>query len=275
MSPSGGFFGGRGNRPGARSAAQSAAPADKASPLFWRGLKTGDFIGISDSEAFEESLAAGADGGASGAIDCRVGDVRRFALRGKGLERGRSARRNLDESHGTYTFAELEREGSGLLYLVLVDPEPGSGPELFELRLYFAPPELEPGTRDEWIDRGDSWLFLPPPDPEDFLSSELEYAPYPDVPPVDGRKLVFSRSGPGPLYAEALDTGSPSIIAEYECEGADPDGRAGEGSPANPLLLVVEEGWMRSDGTEPEEGGCLTALIGKRLRPGELEHWPS
>jgi hypothetical protein len=249
-----------------RSEDRNEGEADKSSAAYWRGLKSGDFVGLSDTRAFEASLSVSGPGGS---LDYEVGDIRRFALLGRPNDGGPALRGGrgsgkLDAKLGSYSFVELAKEGSGRLYLVLVD-EPG----LFELRLYFIPPEIPGGTRDEYVDRGDGWLFLPPPDPEDFLSKDLEYAPYPDVPPVDGRKIVFARSGPGPKYAEALDTGAPSAIVEYEAEAS------GEAAPANPLILLVEEGWMRSDGTEPEEGGFLTLMLGKRLDPGDIEHWPA
>jgi hypothetical protein len=267
MSPLGGSPGGRhGPRP-------EGGIADKGSAEYWRGIKGGDFVGISDAEAFEAALAASASAGAgsTSSVDYAVGEVRRFALRGK-AKGGRGPGAAL----GSFSFIELSREGSGPLYLVLVET-----PENFELRLCFIPEGLEGGTRDDYIDRGDTWLFLPPPDPEDFLSKDLEYAPYPDIPPVDGRKYVFSRVGPGELYAEALDTGAPSILVEYEAAGSAPGsapgsaGGAEESAPVNSLLLVVEEGWMKPDGTEPEEGGYLTVMLGKRLRPDELEYWPA
>jgi hypothetical protein len=240
----------RGGRPKERRA------TDKESAEYWRSLKGGDFVGISDAQAFEASLAKG--GGSGGSLDYEVGEVRRFSLRGT-----RSG-----AALGTYAFIELLQEGSGPLYLVLVDL-----PERFELRLYFIPAGLEPGTRDDFIDRGDAWLFLPPPDPEDFHSSELEYAPYPDVPEIEeegrSRKLVFSRVGPGSLYGESLDTGASVIITEY---ASDPGGMA---PPANPLLIALEEGWMRSDGTQPEEGGYLTVMLGKVMQTSDLEYWPA
>jgi len=263
---------------GRRGRGDRGEAADKESAAYWRELKSGDFVGLSDAEAFEASLASGA--GSGGSVDYEVGEVRRFALRGSGgglAGGGRGAGQGGGAEPGSYAFVELKEEGSGPLYLVLVDPEPSSGPEpgsgteRFELRLYFTPAGIEGGTRDDWIDRGDSWLFLPPPDPEDFLAKDLEYAPYPDLPPVDGRKLVFSRVGAGEQYAEALDNGAPSIIVEYEAEAS---GEGGSG-PENPLLLLLEEGWMRLDGREPEEGGYLTLMLGKRLKPGDLEYWPS
>jgi hypothetical protein len=253
----------RGGPGGLRGGPKSGEPADKASAEYWRELKSGDFIGISDAEAFEASLAGG--GRSDGSLECEVGELRRFALRGRDAGARGDARDDSGGAElGSYGFIELKREGSGPLYLALVDL-----PGRFELRLYFIPAGIGGGTRDDWIDRGEAWLFLPPPNPQDFISKDLEYAPYPDIPPIDGRKLVFGRVGPKELYAEALDTEAPSIIVEYEAEAS------GEGAAANPLLLVLEEGWMKSDGAEPDGGGCLTLMLGKRLKPSEVEYWPS
>jgi hypothetical protein len=249
--------------------------ASKNEASFWRKAKSGDFVSLSDSEAFDEVLASGGEGPA---IDYRVGEVRAFALRGPG-----DFKRGASRILGEYRFIELSHEGtregagsehgSGPLYLAVIDVSgKGDGEDLFELRLYFIPAGITGGTRDDFIDRGDSWLFLPPPDPEDFISSDLEYAPYPDLPEIEagGRsaKYIFSRVGPAVLYGEALDTKAPVIIAEYGAEPGD-DGSEAE----NPLLLVLEEGWMRSDGSVPEEGGYITLMLGKVIRPNDVELW--
>jgi hypothetical protein len=257
-----------------RNAPRGAPSYDKGEAAFWKGLKPGDFIGLSDAESYAAALAAGpaAKGGSS--EDFRVGEIREFRLLGPETGRASFAAASCRGGGSTYRFAEL-RKGETLLYLALIEAD-----ALFEPRLYFIPAGIEGGTRDDFIDRGDTWLFLPPRDSEDFLSSELEYAPYPDVPEIEEldpdsgrelrRKLVFSRVGPAALYGEALDTGAPVIIAEYEAEAP-----PGEAAPANPLLLVLEEGWMRRDGSEPEEGGYLTVMLGKPLSPGEIELYPA
>jgi hypothetical protein len=254
-----------------RGGDRSGASADKDSPDFWRAVKGGDFVTVSDAEAFAASLAGGggASEGGSGGLDYEVGEIRTFALRGpdEGPQLGAQA------MLGEYRFIELRKEGSGPLYLALVDI-----PERFELRLYFIPAGVEPGTRDDYIDRGDAWLFLPPPNPDDFISSELEYAPFPDLPPIEeggnSRKLIFARVGSGSLFAESRDGGTPVIITEYQA--ASPEGAlAGESAPENPLLLVLEEGWMRRDGSEPEEGGYMTVMLGKVMRTSDLDSYPS
>jgi hypothetical protein len=257
------------------------AASDKGSPGFWRNLKSGDFVSVSDAEAFETSLADAA-AGASGGLDYKVGDIRSFAIDGPEAKPGAGAGLGARAEFGEYRFVELQREGAGPLYLTLVElPERSSGPESFELRLYFIPAGLEPGTRDDYVDRGETWLFIPPPNPDDFISSELEYAPYPDVPEIDeggkSRKLLFSRVGPGSLYGESLDTRAGVIINEYAAsppETVSADGDSG-GMPANPLLLVLEEGWIKSDGTQPEEGGYLTVLLGKVMRASDLDYFPA
>jgi hypothetical protein len=288
---------------------RNASVGDKGSAAYWRAVKSGDFVSLADTEAFDEAIdkaaadrrspnaSPGARSQGSGggfAQDYRVGEIRVFALRGPadfespaggrgGAARrafGREARsRANDEPRlGEYRFIELVRQGAdgGPLYLAAIDtPDAASeGSRRFELRFYFIPAGLEPGTRDDWIDAGDSWLFLPPPDPEDFISSELEFAPYPDLPEIEekGRsvKRIFGRVGPGTLYAEALDTEAPVMIAEYAAEPGEDGGEA-----ENPLMILIEEGWMRSDGSEPEEGGYLTMMLGKVARASEIEHWPT
>jgi hypothetical protein len=231
-------------------------PGDSA---YWKAIKSGDFVGVRDGEAFASRIAA--EAGASGS-DYTVGEVRSFALR------GRESRK--PAAQGEYRFIELRKEGEGSLYLALVEAEGG-----FELRLYFIPEGIACGTRDELIDADESWLFLPPPDPEDFKSCDLEYAPYPDIPEIEengeGRKLLFAPAGSGKsLYGEAADTKAAVIITEYLAEAGE-----GEPEPANPLLLVLEEGWMRPDGTQPEEGGYVTILMGKVVRASDIEHFPA
>ncbi|HET7838760.1 MAG TPA: hypothetical protein VFL04_03290, partial [Rectinemataceae bacterium] len=138
------------------------APAPGKDELaHWTGIEAGDFLSLTDPQSFAEGGAAG--------LDYRVREVRRISVP-EATGRGELA---------SYHIHELEREGSGSLYLVLV-----AAAGQFELRLYFSPSGFASGTRDRLVDLGQTWLFLPPPDPEDFLSSELEDAPYPDIPPV-------------------------------------------------------------------------------------------
>lgn len=272
--------------------------ADKDDPAYWRSIAEGDWLSLSDSEAFAAALAD-PDSGGSTAVDYRVGQVRSFALVGRERPTASGPRRRgpaLGDADapghgapwpGEYRFIELKREGEGPVYLAVVTgPGDGAssgtgGERALDLRAYFIPEGIGCGDRDELIDRGETWLFLPPPNPDDFISSELEYAPYPDLPEIEepdgasgkrvSRKIVFGPAGAGrSLYGEARDSLAPVIITEYEAEVP-----AGEAPPENPLLFVLEEGWMRADGSLPEEGGYITVMLGKRLSPEDVEHWPA
>jgi hypothetical protein len=257
-----------------RNAQRKAAVNDKNDPAYWKLIKGGDFVGIRDAEAFAQELAdAGAHGNAAGPIsvsDYTAGEIRIFALQGRESSRTGPRASLGAASPGEYRFIELLKEGALSFYLTLVEAEGRS-----ELRLYFIPEGLACGTRDELIDRGETWLFLPPPKPDDFKSSELEYAPYPDVPEIqeggESRKLLFAPSLSGKsLYGEAQDTLAAVIITEYAAQIQE-----GDAAPDNPLLLVLEEGWILSDGSQPEEGGYLTPMLGRVLDGANVDYYPS
>jgi len=221
---------------------------DEAS--YWTGLKGGDFLALSDTRSFQE-------GGAHG-VDWRVRDIRRVAARDRATGRPLA----------TWHIHDLERAGAGQFCLVVVE---AAGD--FELRLYFVPRSWATGSRDRLVDLGASWLFLPPPDPEDFLSSDLEYAPFPDVPPLDEggapTRREFALSGFGsPVYGSYARDGEevPVIIVEWAT--------AEEGAP-DPLLLALEERWMLPDGRVLPAGGTVSPMLGHVLAPGDVEIYPS
>jgi hypothetical protein len=217
---------------------------------YWKALKVGDYLSLKDFQSL-------AEGGAEG-LDCKVAEIRDMAV-------GDST---TAKALASYRLYELERVGQGPLFLLVL-----SAGEDFELRSYFVPPGLVPGTRDQLVDRGETWLFLPPPDPEDFISSDLELAPFPDLPalPESGGpvKRVWERSGFGQtLYGSYTGRAGevPVIVAEYETRE--------EGAP-NPLLLVLEENWLDGRGKAIPEGGLVTVLLGSPLDPGSIEVWPA
>lgn len=224
--------------------------AGKGELAYWRALKAGDYLSLKDFQSLAE---AGAEG-----LDCKVAEIR-------DIEVGDAA---TGRSLATYRLCELERVGQGPLFLLVL-----SAGEDFELRTYFAPPSLVPGTRDQLVDRGDTWLFLPPPNPEDFVSCDLELAPFPDLPaqPESGGevKRVWERAGFGQtLYGayKGRQGEVPVILAEYETRE--------EGAPS-PLMLVLEENWLDARGRPLASGGLVTVLLGSALDPGSIEVWPA
>ena len=216
---------------------------------YWTSIKSDDFMSLRDYQSL--------DTGGSGGVDYHVADVRRIGIHDR------------DGGHviAEYHIYDLVSEGRTLFFVVVkVEKE-------FELRTYFMPNGFISGTRDDLIDHGHTWFFLPPSDPEDFISSDLEYAPYPDVPPVneDGKitRREFGPSGFGkPVYGTFRRSGEdvPVIIAEYKTEDED---------ALNPLLLILEERWVRPDGSIPEEGGLTTPLLGCVVQPEVVELYPA
>lgn len=222
---------------------------DKGDPRYWAAIKENDFVTLTDYQSIE---LAGSEG-----KDYRVKGIRRVIIPDK--ESGQSL--------AEYRFHELTSGDDRTLHLVLVRVN-----EDFELRIYYLPTGFIVGTRDQLIDQGHTWFFLPPPDPDDFVSSDLEYAPYPDVPPIEENGTMVEREfEPGgfghPVYGsyEIEREEVPVIITEY----ATHDQQA-----LNPLILILEERWILPDGTIPEAGGLVTPLMGCSVLPDSVETYP-
>jgi len=215
---------------------------------YWTSIRAGDYLNLTDYQSF-------ASGGTAG-VDYRVSGVRRIGI--TDADSGRVV--------AEYHFHDLEQSDRSVQSFVIAK----AGDE-FELRLYFVPDGFIAGTRDELIDHGHTWFFLPPTDPEDFVSSDLEYAPFPDVPPIEedgkSRRCEFGFSGFGHSvfgsYRQSADE-VPVIVTEY----------ATEEDVMNPLLLILEERWVRADGSRPEEGGFVTPMLGCRVQPESAEIFP-
>lgn len=222
---------------------------DKQDPRFWFSLHEGDFITLTDYQ----SIAAAGGGGK----DYRVKGVRSVVIPDK--ETGKTV--------AEYRFHELATEDGRMLYFVVVRVE-----NEFELRVYYVPRGFTVGTRDQLIDLGNTWFFLPPADPDDFISSDLEYAPYPDVPPVEENGVAEKREYEPAGFCNAiyghyrLDREEvPVIIVEYLTT---------DDQALNPMILVLEERWVLPDGTVPEEGGLVIPLFGCAVLPDSVETYP-
>ncbi len=221
----------------------------RSEAAYWMSVRAGDYVNLTDYQSFAT--------GGTGGVDYRVRTVRRIGIH------------DADTGHvvAEYHLHDLEQgDGSELSFVV------AKAAEDFELRVYFTPDGFISGTRDELIDHGYTWFFLPPPDPDDFVSSDLEYAPYPDVPPIEengrSRRCEFTFSGFGHSvfgsYRQSTDA-VPVIVTEY----------ATEEDVMNPLLLILEERWVRADGTRPEEGGFVTPMLGCVIEPESVEIFPA
>ena len=223
--------------------------ASKSESRFWSGIKPGDYVSLSDSQSFLRGGTAG--------VDYRVRDARRIVIQ------ERDGGREVAEYH----LFDLELEGAVVLYFMVVQ----SG-EDFELRAYFRPEGLPAGTRTAPSIKARPGSFFPARQRRLHLV-QLEYAPFPDVPPIDEGKgpvtRVFAPAGFGKaVYGYYLRERQevPVILVEYAAKEED---------ALNPLLLVLEERWMRPDGSVPEEGGLVTPLLGCPIDPDNADVFPA
>lgn len=222
---------------------------DRQDPEYWYTIKEGDFLTLTDYQSIAQA--------GSGGKDYRVVSIRTVAIPDK------DSAKDLAE----YRFLELQTDENQMLYFVIVRV---SGE--FELRVYYLPKGFVAGTRDQLVDLGHTWFFLPPPNPEDFLSADLEYAPYPDLPPIEENGTQVQREyEPGgfgqPIYGSYRKGRDevPVIIVEYS---------TGDEQALNPLILILEERWMLPDGTIPQEGGLVIPLFGCTVMPESVETYP-
>lgn len=222
---------------------------DKQDPRYWTSIKSGDFITLTDYQSI--ALAGG------GGKDYRVKHVRPVEIRDAESK----------QIVAEYRLHELAAGEDALLYFAVV-----LAAGEFELRVYYLPEGFEVGTRDRLVDLGQTWFFLPPSDPDDFISSKLEYAPYPDLPPIEenGRsvKREYEPGGFGqPVYGtyRSGNLEVPVIIVEYTTQDKE---------ALNPLILIFEERWILPDGTVPPEGGLVTPLLGCVVLADSVETYP-
>ncbi len=217
---------------------------EKSEPGFWQDILPGSTITLSDAQAISDSMERGE--GVRG-IDYIVESVWKVRE---------------EDALAEWLLFKLDAEDQEL-YLVakIVDRD-------VELRVYFEPGEFEPGNRREIVERGDTWLFLEPENPEDFKFDELEFVPEIEW-TVEGeddgdeRRIVYRRKGQGTLYGTCTTTPPLSglgrmmaTVVEYSTSQ----------EFENPELMLLELGGEKGD-----EGGMITMMVGNRVAPGEVD----
>lgn len=215
---------------------------DKESPQFWRQLKPGSTISLSDTQALEDSMGEG--------LGLSARDY---------VVKERLIVRDLDALVEWILF-QLQSDEDKIWFLVkMVEGE-------IALRVYFEAEGFEPGTRADLIENEVFWLFDEPLDPESFKCNELSYAREitQDLDEEQGkREIRFRIKGQGELHGACTHEPRGSwpetmmaTIVEYAAE---------EESP-NSELMILELG-----GEEGDEGGLITLLLGCEIRQGEVE----
>lgn len=208
---------------------------DKRSPEFWRSIKPGDIVSLSDRRTIEASRKSGQG---LGALDYEV----------------RSAER-LKELSGQVEWRMLEldvpkEEGRELGLLVkIVDQDMNIAA--------MEPLDLEPGTREELIDRDCTFLFEPPEDPDDFRPDDLSFTESLPRTLDDDSELIWYRKPQGEIAARVAtipeQSGAEDLVASVVEYGARERFHNGEpieddvkGQPDE--VMIVEKGTEEGEG---------------------------
>lgn len=219
---------------------------DKCDPRYWKAVKTGDSVSLTD---FQSIAVSGSEG-----KDDRIGNTRDVVTRDKGS----------DTPLAEYRFLEIAAGRDNTLSRVVII---AAG----ELELFACYPAkgIPVATRYHLIDLDRTWFFHLPRHPEDFILFDLEYAPYPDLPRIEEEGVRVEREyGPGgyghPVHGSCREGREevPVIITEYASE---------DEQTLNPLMPVLEERWILPDGTIPAEGRFVVPLIGSVVHPDSAE----
>jgi len=223
--------------------------SDKKTPEFWRDIKPGSTITLSDEQSIQESMSRGLG---VGGLDFVVDSVLRIRH---------------DDGLAEWYFYNLGDEHQEI-YLVtkLVGQH-------IDVGVYFEPDEFPPGNRRDLVMRGDTWIFEEPEDVEDFLFDELKYnhelIMSLDVNNTGSQKeedlvdVYFGMKNQGVQYGSAFNvpdhSGMGRIMAsvvEYSTDTA----------YENPTVMILELG-----GDKSEDGGLISMLSGCPINLSEVD----
>jgi len=217
----------------------------------WRNLRPGSTILLKDERSMMQMLQAG---GSLQPMECVVDEITRIVV---------------NEGVGEFLICHMPNS---------VDPDE-NGTDLWfaslfvdgnhDHRLYFEPADrFEPGTRDEILDRGDNFIFLPPEDPDDFVPTDLEFTGNTfhgdDEYDSNGRPTLF-----GDAIVEPRMTGMQdemfAAIRELSSPGCD-----------NPEMMIIEIGGINpnDDYLTQDRGGLVRLWIGRQVKDNDFEVIP-
>ena len=221
-----------------------------ADPRFWQQLDASGSVSLRDFQAMAEAAERGLE---SDGLDYQISNKRAIEIR---------------SSTGTVItdYLLFDLTGTDHIYFLTAVIREND----LELRVYFIAEGLTPGPRSAVINSGGTWFFEAPIDPNHFVPADLEFARHPAVPPImDGDREVEAEfvSHGGVLYGDYPDRDGkrvPIILMEYETQA----------SIDNPLLLIIEEGGLDTNGNAIPDGGFMTVLMGSRIDPSQTEVFP-
>lgn len=213
---------------------------DKTIPDFWRGVRPGSVIRLTD----EPTLLRDMDG-----IDYTV-------------RRVETVREVEDQMEWILLHLEDGEGDEPLLMVKIVDDD-------MDLRIYREAGDFESGNRMDMDARDDLWMFFEPKDPDDFDVRDLRYTEYieyeVDSDDEDSDRIVrFEQKHPemnGEVATEPSSSGSRpqlAVISEY----------AAVDLYEEPEAVIIEIG---SDSAMEETGGLISFMLGHPINPTETD----
>lgn len=209
-----------------------AETLDKYNPDFWREIRPGSIVTLSDEYAIEQSVERGAR---TLGLDYVVKYV--DSIKDVG-------------NHAEWFMLYIEGEDEDFhLMIKIVDQD-------IVPIVYFEPPEFHPGTRKQLIDLGVDWLFEPSDDKDGQPHAPVFCSEIFQITDMDGEETeVQYRCKPqGTIYGrftrcpKSADMEDVFVaFAEYEADE----------SFENPELLVIERGGENDPG-----GGLVNLFLG-------------
>lgn len=229
-----------------------------------RHIRPGDQLILTDEQTISDLIEEGADGAMEG-LQLEIHSVR-----------------HIRESEGLvdWFLAELTGYKTPLTFLAkIVDQE-------MDLRIYYQPDDIESGTRQDQLDRENSWLFEESAweegaddameglqleiHKEEIVPSELEMTRKFDQTIDDIGRVEFGIKG-GTLYGEMrehprpIGVRQPQFVSVTEYAAVEHYDRID-----NPELIVLEIGGLDEDGDQLEEGGLMLVLQGANIDPNDM-----
>ncbi len=220
---------------------------EKTSPDFWREIKPGSTVTLTDEQSISASLELG--------------------LGMKGLDYVVKSILKIKEKQGLaewlmFSLDDDEQE----IYLVvkIVDQD-------LSVYVYYEPDEFDTGNRRDVIERGESWVFEEPPDIDNFKYDDLEYSReivlnfeiVNEKGEEEEIEILFEMKGQGVLYGTCAhdpeQSGTENLMAaivEYRTED----------EYENPEAMILELGGAWSD-----EGGMITFMLGCTINLSEVD----
>ena len=206
---------------------------DKYTADFWRGVKVGQTLCLSDEQAIEDAMESKT---ADLEMNYIIDSIRIIKHEETGIE---------------WRFLQLRSDDNMWLLVKIVDKE-------FDLRIYFEPDDFEQGNRADMIENECHWVFEEPEDTDDFELNDLEFAKTFEMCEAE---YTIKRFGMlcGVIQCQPSNRGvdgSMTCIAEYQTDA----------DTKNTEIIFLEIG-----GEEDDDGGFIQMLLGTPINQQEVE----